>query len=333
MNRFELAKYLLNEKKFFKLVCGAGNEDAEEVRRLVFVYALAGAKCFDVSANVDVVKHAVLGIEEAIQYAEKLGREIKTRPFINVSIGMRGDPHVRKATITEKCTKCGACVKECPTDAITGDLSVIEAKCIGCGNCESACNYDAISFYHKDKDLKSLLEECRACGAEQFELHAAVSDSSSILEEWTMVNEVIDDNYVSMCLDRLHLGDSQLRRRIRDAQEIAGGRFIVQADGVPMSGGNDDYNTTLQAIAIADIVMKSKLPVKVLLSGGTNSLTARFADMCGVAYNGVSIGTFARNLVKELINQDDFMRDGEKIKQAVEIADKLITDNIGERIW
>ena len=100
-----------------------------------------------------------------------------------------------------------------------------------------------------------------------------------------------------------------------------------------MSGGKDDYNTTLQAVAIADIVMKSKLDVKVLLSGGTNSLTTKLSDICKVAYNGVSIGTFARNLVKKFIQQDNFMRDDEVIRKAVACADKLVSDNIGEVAW
>ena len=333
MTRFEIMTYLLDKRKLFKLVCGAGNEDAEEVRRLVFVYTLSGAKCFDVSANVKVVKCAVLGIKEAREYAKKINREIAIRPFINVSIGMRGDPHVRKAIITEKCVRCGACISECSTGAISKDMQVEELKCIGCGNCESTCNYGAIYFYHKDKKIKELFQECKRCGMEQLELHAAVPDSESIFNEWKIITEAIDDNYVSMCLDRLHLGDSYLRRRIKRAQLIAGERLIVQADGIPMSGGEDNYNSTLQAVAIADIVMKANLGVKVLLSGGTNSLTTKLADMCKVAYNGVSIGTFARNLVKGFIRQKDFMNNDEKITRAVAIADKLITVNIGEPIW
>lgn len=333
MTRFELMTDLLEKRKLFKLVCGAGNEDAEEVRRLVFVYSLAGAKCFDVSANTEVVKKATLAINEASDHAKKINKEIRIRPFINVSIGMRGDPHIRKAVITNRCIRCGACLSECPTEAISKDIKIIESRCIGCGNCESVCGYDAISFYHKDKNLKKLLGECKECGMEQLELHAAVSDSNFVFEEWKMINEIVYDNYVSMCLDRLHLGDSQLRRRIKKAKEIAGERFIVQADGVPMSGGKDDYNTTLQAVAIADIVMKSDVDVKVLLSGGTNSLTARLAVMCDVAYNGVSIGTFARNLIKDLIREDDFMQNDRKIRRAVKAADRLVRANIGEPIW
>jgi hypothetical protein len=41
---------LLDSSKYFKLVCGAGNEDAEEVKRLTVLYTLAGAKGMDVSA-------------------------------------------------------------------------------------------------------------------------------------------------------------------------------------------------------------------------------------------------------------------------------------------
>ncbi|MFH1878917.1 MAG: 4Fe-4S binding protein [Candidatus Omnitrophota bacterium] len=246
---------------------------------------------------------------------------------------MKGDPHVRKALITDKCVKCGMCVNECPAGAINGDLEVMEYKCIGCGNCESACGYGAVRFYHRDRDLEGILRECEKRGAEQMELHAAVPDSDSVFDEWHMINDIISDNYVSMCLDRLHLGDSQLRRRIRRARETAPGRFIVQADGVPMSGGKDDYNTTLQAVAIADIVMKSKIDVKVLLSGGTNSLTTRLADACGVRWHGVSIGTFARNIIKDSIVKEDFMDNEKEILRSVSIAEKLVRDNIGEPVW
>ncbi len=333
MNRFDVMTGLLARRKFFKLVCGAGNEDAEEVKKLAFIYTLAGAKGMDVSANADVVRKAASGIDEAIAYAPKLSRKIAIRPFINVSIGMPGDPHVRKAMITEKCVKCGACVGQCRTGAITAEFKVVEAKCIGCGDCDAICAFGAIKFYHKNKDLRSILEECKRCGAEQLELHAAVPDSEAVFEEWKMIDAIMSDGYVSMCLDRMHLSDSHLRDRIRKAKEISKERLIIQADGVPMSGGKDDFNTTLQAIAIADIIMKSKLGVKVLLSGGTNSLTAKLADMCSVDYNGVTIGTFARGIIKEWTEKDGFLADPGRISKAVERAEKLVRDNIGDIIW
>ena len=42
-----MLKNILDSKRCFKLICGAGNEDIESVKRLVYVYALAGCKIFD----------------------------------------------------------------------------------------------------------------------------------------------------------------------------------------------------------------------------------------------------------------------------------------------
>ena len=49
--------------------------------------------------------------------------------------------------ISSECLSCGACVSECPVDAISeGDSQyVIGEACIDCGVCESACPVDAIS--------------------------------------------------------------------------------------------------------------------------------------------------------------------------------------------
>ena len=66
MTRFEQMEFLLNKAKYFKLVCGAGNEDAEEVKRLTILYALAGAKGMDVSANINVVAACMEGIDLAL---------------------------------------------------------------------------------------------------------------------------------------------------------------------------------------------------------------------------------------------------------------------------
>lgn len=50
-------------------------------------------------------------------------------------------------TITDECISCGACVDNCPVDAISegDDKYVIDADlCIDCGSCESTCPTGAI---------------------------------------------------------------------------------------------------------------------------------------------------------------------------------------------
>ena len=66
-SRFGLYKDLLKSSKYFKLVCGAGNEDAEEVEYLTFGYTLAGCAGFDVSANPNIVSSARKGIDTALE--------------------------------------------------------------------------------------------------------------------------------------------------------------------------------------------------------------------------------------------------------------------------
>ena len=345
MNRFLQMDSLLKSAKFFKLVCGAGNEDLEEVKALSFVYTLAGAKGMDVSANSKVVKSCVEGINLAISFLSEAEKINFIKPFITVSVGMPGDHHVRKAFINNDCISCNLCIPACPTDAIPNNLIVTDNKCIGCGDCSAVCPVDVISYSHNEKELKQILPACLAAGAEQIELHAAVKEDETIIKEWKLINEINREGHVSMCLDRLHLSDFSLEERIKKAKDVSGERLIIQADGYPMSGGEDDFNTTLQAVAIADVinkrfnkkidrknnknVYKNKNEINILISGGTNSLTASLAKQNDVRFQGVSIGTFARKIVKEYISQKDFYENSELIHKAVDRAKDLVWSNIG----
>ena len=66
-----------NESKFFKLVCGAGNDDSEEVKRLTIIYTLAGATGMDISANLKIVNSCMKGIDYAFYLARKFDLNIK----------------------------------------------------------------------------------------------------------------------------------------------------------------------------------------------------------------------------------------------------------------
>lgn len=330
MGRYEQLRQIFNERKCFKLVCGAGNEDVEEVRRLSTIYTIAGTTVLDLSANVDVVNAAKRGIEIAYEKAPLLGRDIKIRPYLNVSIGLKGDPHIRKAVIDLKlCTECGKCIEACgEREAINDDFVVIDPRCIGCGDCEESCEFGAIDYYYNKADFEKILPECVSAGTETMELHAITMDDGGVRNDWRLLNNLIPDNFVSMCLDRTLLSNKHLIERIREAYEVTGERMIVQADGDPMSGVGDDYNTTLQAIACADIVKKSEIPVMIFLSGGTNSKTGLLARQCEVEAHGVAIGSYARKIVKEYISHEEFDNDLNILKAAVKVAEQLIISSI-----
>jgi len=344
-SRYNKLKEILDQGKYFKIICGAGNEDAEDVKRLSIVYTLAGAKGIDVSANSAIVKSCVEGIDYAYDIADYLDIDIGLRPYITVSVGMPGDHHVRKAIIVlDECITCNLCIPICPTNAIPPSLIVIKDKCIGCGFCSAVCpKSNIIKYVHDEKELNDILPKCLDAGAENIELHAGVANDDIITKEWELINRINPSNFNSMCLDRLHLSNFLLENRVKYAKKIAGNKLIIQADGYPMSGGLDDFNTTLQAIATADVINKKfnkkfnkKLKtysyiknseVYLLLSGGTNSLTSILAKQTDVVFNGVSVGSFARKIIKDIVNDDDFY-DIKRIKDAYIIASNLISNNI-----
>lgn len=335
-SRFGLYKDLLKSSRYFKLVCGAGNEDIKEVEYLTYIYTLAGCAGFDVSASPEIVSAAKKGINAGIDKANQLKINIPFVPLITVSVGMPGDHHVRKAIITKDCVSCNLCIPSCPTDAIPKNLTIITELCIGCGNCEAACPpaANAIAYDHNAKELLSILPKCIESGAESIELHAGVPDNESTLKEWEVVSKSIPNGMISMCLDRKHLSNDTLIDRIKAAQNIANERLIIQADGIPMSGGIDDFNTTLQAVSIADLInkrLKNKEPrfkdLPVLISGGTNSNTGNLARKCGVKFNGITIGTHARKIISEYQNNPSKINENQ-LNEAIKKAKELIQMNI-----
>ena len=65
----------------------------------------------------------------------------------------------------------------------------------------------------------------------------------------------------------------------------------------------------------------------ILLSGGTNNKTGELARLCNVEFNGVSIGSFARKLTKDGLNEYE---NEEMRKHAINKAKELIHKNLGD---
>lgn len=310
---------ILASKQCFKLVCGAGNEDAQEVKRLVALYSTAGCTLFDLCAKPEIVKAA----KEGLEYAG-----IKQDRYLCVSLGIKGDPHVSKARINqETCVSCKACVNICPRYAIMEEnlkFQVRPSLCIGCQRCISVCPTKSIFAISTAKEIKEVLPDLIAMGIDCIELHAIGESDEEIINKWQDISDSFK-GMLSCCLDRSKLGNERIVARIR---KLIGDRenftTIIQTDGAPMSGGNDDYKTTLQAVAHAEIIQNAKLPVFIVLSGGTNSKSAELAKICGISPHGVAIGSYARQIVKQYIERDDFLENKEIFNQALTIAKNLV---------
>lgn len=305
---------LLKSKQCFKLVCGAGNEDAVEVERLVALYSAAGCKFFDLSAKPEIVEAAKRGL--------------RSDAALCVSVGIKGDPHVNKANIYyEKCKSCGICDEVCPQKAIIYH-KVKQFRCIGCGRCAKVCPQKAINYLSQTLELDKVLPSLIDMGVDCIELHAMGEDDNDVFEKWNYMNENFD-GMLSICTARKNLSDEKMIARINEMVSIRKpNTTIIQADGYPMSGSEDDFKTTLQAVATAELVQNESFPVYLMLSGGTNSKTAELAKLCGINYSGIAVGTFARKIVRKYIERDDFLTNQQVFDEAVGIAKNLILSSV-----
>ena len=300
----------------FKLVCGAGNEDCESVKRLVYIYAKAGCRFFDLSARKEILESA----KDALKLAKV------DDAMLCVSVGIKGDPHITKAKINEsKCIKCGNCFRNCPNEAIYSSIIIDEKKCIGCGNCIKKCPTGAISMFDKDVNVKEILPYMVKNGVEVLELHIMGHDKKDLAAKWNIINEC-RPKFASICIDRENFGNKEALSRIK---EMIAYRepytTIIQADGIPMSGADDTFKTTLQAVAMAEIIQNTNLPVYIMISGGTNSKTKELAELCGIKYWGIAIGSWARKIVKQEIMINNFWQNETLQNIAIQKASDLIT--------
>jgi Pyruvate/2-oxoacid:ferredoxin oxidoreductase delta subunit len=302
-------KQLLDSKRCIKIICGAGNEDLEQVAYLTDIYARAGVRYFDVSAN-----------EDAVWVVRKVLKKLGIEGYICVSYGVKGDTHASKATISPKCVFCGECVMRCPQKAINvvidSAFTMDEKKCIGCNACVSTCRYKALSLVNKPKSIEDTLPKLVLQGIDSVELHA-----NGNIEDIVLQLNTIKRNFkgmISLCMDRSLYGDKQLMSIF--SQFVSGKSpytTIIQADGLPMGGNNNSPGTTLQALAIGQIVERAKLPTYLLLSGGTNGTTTYLARMMGLHYNGISVGSYARKIIEGLSD-----------KEALRVAKDFVHDSL-----
>jgi hypothetical protein len=174
------------------------------------------------------------------------------------------------------------------------------------------------------KNLRELLPPVIERGIDCIEFHVSGENEKEVDEKWEEINDLFD-GILSISVNRSKLSDEKILKRITKMLEKRKPyTTIIQADGSPMSGGKDDFKTTLQTVALAELLQNTNLPVYMLLSGGTNSKTTELAKICGIKINGVAIGSFARKIVHEYINREDFLENEEIFNKALKIAKNLV---------
>ena len=318
-----MLKDILEKKKCFKLVCGAGNEDADEVEKLVYLYSMAGCNFFDLCAKPEIVAAAKNGLKRAGIFNDR---------YLCVSVGIKGDPHVSKADINpDKCKLCSLCNDICLQNAIFHDgngYTVNSKRCIGCARCLKVCKNDAIAITSEYKNLNEVLPPIVEMGIDCIELHALGENELEVDEKWADINNFFN-GMLSICIDRSKLGNEALLKRVNRMLSCRKPySTIIQADGAPMSGADDDFKTTLQTVATAEIFQNANLPVYILLSGGTNSKSTELAKICGINPNGVAIGSYARKIVRSYIMKEDFFDNKNSISAALKLAQDLVNKSL-----
>ncbi len=315
-----MIKDLLENKNCFKLVCGAGNEDATEVEKLVTIYSLAGCNFFDVCAKSEIVDAAKKGLKRA---------GITTNRYLCISVGIDGDPHITKANInTLKCLKCRQCIQICPHSAINNNFEIIKERCLGCGQCKNHCPANAIEMTSQVIDYNVVLPQLIEKGIDCIEFHAISTDENDVDEKWEQINKLYD-GMLCISLDRSELGDKKLIERVkRLISQRDDYTTIIQADGIAMSGNNDEFGTTLQAVATAQLFQNSKLPIYIMMSGGTNTKSTQLAKQCGIQPNCIAIGSYARKIVNNYLKMDDLLENNKALNEAVKIASELVKTSL-----
>lgn len=281
----------------FKLICGLGNCDIENVKALVKLYAKAGAHIFDVSP------YALKALNDAITEEGLNPRDFK----FCISLPVEGDAHGKKAKILpKKCKKCAKCVKICPQGAIK-DFCVDENKCIGCSACKKVCKHGAVKLFDKTdyfNEFKSLLKTNLKLDC--VELHASCGPKKAIYKAAKDICKKFKGDF-SLCISRKYFSTEDCAEIVGNVRKIAAenSNFYIQADGNSMNFANTEMASTLEcaafALALKEYGIKES---QIILSGGTNEYTKTLCDNLFLAPCAIAYGSYARKIVKNLSQKE-----------------------------
>lgn len=308
---------------WFKLICGAANQDVVAIRNLAAVFALAGADCIDISADPAVLRAAQSGITAAADVASALGVPVP-RPWLMASVQDGADDlHFRKAVIDGSCPPdCDRpCERACPADAFhasaDGGWRVIAERCYGCGRCLPVCPYDLLSAQQQPVSAESVRQLLPHVDA--LEVHTRPGHLAQFGALWSELGACAGEHLRMLAVSTPQLGP-------RMGEEMAAMEAILaatqppflrmwQLDGRPMSG-DVGPGATVPAVELAAHVTRMRpLPFGdgrffVSIAGGTNDRTVDVLHSRGLRtagapplVHGVAYGSYARKRVGRVLAQ------------------------------
>ena len=317
---------------------------------MTLTYALAGADCIDVAADLAVVAAA----KEGLLVARKISGSDNSfksfnRPWLMASMSAGADPHFRKAwfdpaVCPSDCPR--PCKSICPANAISTS-GVIRDRCYGCGRCIPICPLGLIEARSHPTTLNAIAQQVLS-EVDALEIHTHVGQLAEFaqlwqtIEPWTHHLKLIS---VSCSDGEDYLGFVRSLQKIIRSNIHNNDPFVMwQTDGRPMSG-DIGKGTTHAAIKLAQKVLNSDLEGYVQLAGGTNQYTVSKLNALGLRNHrplgcppdspagissprgiaGIAYGSFARSLLMPVIEQTIHLEeDPQKLRTAVDLAKSLV---------
>lgn len=297
----------LREHRYHKLIIGAALKDYEAIENYAYLFTHAGAEVIDISAFPHSVISARKGIARAIK--EKPGLR---EPFVMVSVNIGTDPHFRRIKVDfDKCTDCLLCEPVCPSNAFSLQLAAAqqlqynEDLCFACTNCLDYCHFDALSFKDWSAFEAQSIEHLIELGASAFEIHLS-NDLDAFKDFYASLPELPPNFLQSFSIGsemmnarELNAAAEAVRAAVR-AKYGGGQEFILQTDGIPISGARAIADKDLASIVNAREVLANidDQNVFVQLAGGVDESSLAKAHAKKVLVHGVAMGSYARKALQ-----------------------------------
>jgi Fe-S-cluster-containing hydrogenase component 2 len=304
--------YLKNlaDKKFHKLIIGAALKNYDAIEKFSYYFSHARADVIDISAFPHSVISAKKGIQKALAEDSSL-----IEPLIMVSVNIGEDPHFRRIKLDwDHCTECLACIPTCPANAFTATtrFNYNADLCFGCSNCLPACDFSAMEFETWSAFNPDSLHELKNLGAKAIEIH--LNNDLQAFEEF--YSKMPEFELESFCIGSEQMTEAELIKAtdsiIHQVRTKHDQVFIIQTDGIPLSGAREFYKEDKDLVSIknAKIVIEhikknhkeTQDSIAIQIAGGITERSLSLAKKLGVEINGVAIGSYARKALQTSIN-------------------------------